>query len=325
MAGEFAIIDQYFKSGGTDPSDQTVLGIGDDCALLNVPQDMRLAVSKDMLIEHRHFYADVDPQSLGHKTLAVNLSDLAAMGAKPLGCFLGLGLPHINPAWLSGFAKGFLELCARFECPLLGGDTVKTPHDITLSVTILGVIPKATPALVRSAAQVGDDIWVSGQLGAADLAYRIREGMLPHYAHWLPDVLPALNWPTPRVELGQALRGVAHAAIDISDGLLQDLQHVLTASQVGACIAEDQLPAVPVLNHVDPALRRQSLLSGGDVYELCWTAPASQRERLQSMAQTLNVALTRIGHIVDQKGLTVLDSQHRPVDVEQAGFDHFAR
>lgn len=347
MSSEFALIDRYFKQPAAQhiaASGQFVLGIGDDCALLDVPPGMRLAVSKDMLIEHQHFFADVDPQSLGHKTLAVNLSDLAAMGAKPLGCLLGLGLPRVDDAWLSAFAKGFLDLAVASGCPLIGGDTVKTPHDISLSVTVLGYVPQAQPALLRHAAQVSDDIWVSGFLGAADLAYRIRAGLFDvdqtptgqlrsetasvgkvqlNQTH-MDQVNQALDWPTPRLQLGQGLLGIAHAAVDISDGLLQDLNHILQASHVGAILYEPLLPVAPALLQVSPAVRQRAILSGGDTYELCFTAPVSARTKITEIAKQKGVQLTRIGQIVEAQGMVIFDEHNRLITPAASGFDHFS-
>jgi thiamine-monophosphate kinase len=358
MTGEFALIDQYFKQPAAQQliaAGQSVLGIGDDCALLDVPPGMRLAVSKDMLIEHQHFFSNVDPQSLGHKTLAVNLSDLAAMGAKPLGCLLGLGLPQVDDAWLSAFSKGFLDLATASGCPLIGGDTVKTPNDISLSVTVLGYVPRAQPALLRHAAQVSDDIWVSGELGAADLAYRIRAGLfdLSHMpsgqvtsekvslnelsanplmfeparidSTLLDQVNRALDWPTPRLQLGQALLGKAHAAVDISDGLLQDLNHILQASHVGAILYEPLLPVSSALLQVSPEVRQHAILSGGEAYELCFTASQSARAQLSEMAQQIGVQLTRIGQIVEVQGISIFDQDNRLVTPHMFGFDHFSK
>jgi thiamine-monophosphate kinase len=357
MTGEFALIDHYFKQPAVQQlvaAGQSVLGIGDDCAMLDVPPGMRLAVSKDMLIEHRHFFSNVDPQSLGHKTLAVNLSDLAAMGAKPIGCLLGLGLPRVDDAWLSAFSKGFLDLALSAGCPLIGGDTVKTPNDISLSVTVLGAVPQTQSALLRHAAQVFDDIWVSGVLGAADFAYRIRAGLfdLSHMpsgqatsekvslnefsvnqvmfeptridSTLLDQVNKALDWPTPRLQLGQALLGMAHAAVDISDGLLQDLSHILQASHVGAILYEPLLPAASALLKVSPEVRRHAILSGGDTYELCFTAPQSVRLQLLEIAQQTGVQLTRVGQIVEAPGISIFDQNNRLVKADALGFDHFS-
>lgn len=327
MPSEFELIDRYFKQPAAQQiaaADQAILGIGDDCALLDVPPGMRLAVSKDMLIEHRHFFSDVDPQSLGHKALAVNLSDLAAMGAQPLGCLLGLGLPRVDDAWLNAFAKGFLDLAVASGCPLIGGDTVKTPHDISLSVTVLGCVPQAQPALLRHAAEVSDDIWVSGFLGAADLAYRIRAGLISVGQVPVAQVNQALDWPTPRLQLGQALLGIAHAAVDISDGLLQDLNHILQASHVGAILHEPLLPAAPALLQVSPAVRQRAILSGGDTYELCFTAPVSARTKIIEIAKQNGVQLTRVGQIVEALGIAIFDEHNRLITPTASGFDHFS-
>src|SRR5690606_27395016 len=232
LASEFDLIARYF----TRPAPAGMLGVGDDCALFPAPAGMHIATSTDLLIQGRHFFPDVDPAALGHKALAVNLSDLAAMGARPIGCVLGLALPQASESWLAGFAQGFHGLADRHGCPLMGGDTTRSPHDLAISVTVFGAVAPER-ALRRDAARAGDDIWVSGALGAADVAYRLLDGQLPADPQRLAATRRALEWPEPRVALGQALGGLARAAIDISDGLLQDLAHVLEASGVGAHLA----------------------------------------------------------------------------------------
>ncbi|WP_019938012.1 thiamine-phosphate kinase [Bordetella sp. FB-8] len=319
MASEFDLIAKHF----TRPAAPGQLGVGDDCALFVVPSGHHVATSTDLLVEGRHFFPDVDPQALGHKTLAVNLSDLAAMGAQPLGCLLGLALPRADDAWLAAFARGFHELADAAGCPLIGGDTTRSPSLLVLSVTVFGVL-KPSEALRRDAACVGDEIWVSGEIGAADVAYRLLDGQLPADAQRLSAVRRALEWPTPRLALGRALAGLAHAAIDISDGLLQDLGHILDRSKVGAALRYSALPASSGLEGLDEAVRRRALLGGGDVYELCFTAAPADHARILQVAATTGVRVSCVGSITERGGLIVLDDRGRPLPDLPQGFDHFA-
>lgn len=319
MASEFDLIARHFTR--TAPGD--ILGVGDDCALFPVPEGMRVAVSKDLLIAGRHFYPDADPRAVGHKALAVNLSDLAAMGAQPLGCLLGLALPARDDAWLAAFAEGFHALARAHGCPLIGGDTTRSPHDLTLSVTVFGAVPADT-ALRRDGACVDDDIWVSGALGAADVAYRLLDGQLPADAARLALTRRALEWPQPRVALGLALRGLAHAAVDLSDGLGQDLGHILTASGVAAELLFESLPRAAGLDGLPPAVLRQALLGGGDVYELCFTASPARRAEIEAAGAACGVPLTRIGRIQAGQGLVLRDAQGQAIEQLPGGFDHFA-
>lgn len=318
MASEFDLIARYF----TRTAPAGLLGVGDDCALFPVPPGEQVATSTDLLLEGRHFFPDVDPQALGHKALAVNLSDLAAMGARPIGCVLGLALPRLDEPWLAAFAAGFHALAAAHGCPLIGGDTTRSAHDLAISVTVFGAVP-AGQALRRDGAQAGDDIWVSGELGAADVAYRLLDGQYPADAVLLAATRGALEWPEPQVALGLALRGIAHAAIDISDGLLQDLGHILAASRVGATLHYAELPAAAALAALEDAPLRRAVLGGGDVYQLCFTAPASRREAVLAAAAEAGVRVTRVGQIQAQPGLSVLDGQGQPLGDLPAGFDHF--
>jgi len=318
LASEFDLIARYF----TRTAPAGLLGVGDDCALFPVPPGEQVATSTDLLLEGRHFFPDVDPQALGHKALAVNLSDLAAMGARPIGCVLGLALPRLDEPWLAAFAAGFHALAAAHGCPLIGGDTTRSAHDLAISVTVFGAVP-AGQALRRDGAQAGDDIWVSGELGAADVAYRLLDGQYPADAVLLAATRGALEWPEPQVALGLALRGIAHAAIDISDGLLQDLGHILAASRVGATLHYAELPAAAALAALEDAPLRRAVLGGGDVYQLCFTAPASRREAVLAAAAEAGVRVTRVGQIQAQPGLSVLDGQGQPLGDLPAGFDHF--
>ena len=318
MASEFDLIARYF----TRTAPAGMLGVGDDCALFPVPPGEQVATSTDLLLEGRHFFPDVDPRALGHKALAVNLSDLAAMGARPIGCVLGLALPRLDEPWLAAFADGFHALAAAHGCPLIGGDTTRSAHDLAISVTVFGAVP-ASQALRRDGAQAGDDIWVSGELGAADVAYRLLDGQYPADAPLLAATRGALEWPQPQVALGLALRGVAHAAIDLSDGLLQDLGHILAASGVGASIEFSRMPVAAALAAMDAAPLQRAVLGGGDVYQLCFTAPAAKRDAVQAAGLVANARVTRIGQTLAQPGLTVLDGQGQPMTTLPAGFDHF--
>jgi thiamine-monophosphate kinase len=290
-----------------------VLGVGDDAALLQTASGMELAVSTDLLIEGRHFRAQADARKLGHKALAVNLSDLAAMGATPRWATLALALPAADEAWLAAFSEGFYALAARFGVDLVGGDTTRGP--LSIGVTVLGEVP-AGRALKRSGAMPGDDVWVSGELGGAALGL----------AH--PEIGAAaqrLDEPEPRVRLGERLLGVAGSAIDVSDGFAQDLGHILEASGVGAVVEMDLLPCpAEVKKFKEKKTRHRWVLSGGDDYELVFTAKRQRREAIAALAQELGLALTRVGTI--EKGnpiLTVVDRNRKPVRVER-GFDHFA-
>lgn len=316
---EFDLIRQYF----TRPAPSAVLGVGDDAAILRPTPGQDLHVSVDMLVEGRHFFADVSPQALGHKTLAVNLSDMAAMGAKPRWAFLSLALPQLDEAWARDFSRGLFALAGQYGVDLAGGDTTRGP--LTLSITIMGETPQGQ-ALRRDAAQVGDDVWVSGELGLGAIAVAVRNGQLAD-AGLSEDVLAAcqckLDFPVPRLELGQALLGVAHAAADVSDGLLADLGHILTASGVAAEIRADSLPSLPPLE----AQRERwldYLAAGGDDYELCFTAPQAAREAVEAAGKAAGCRVTRIGHIVAGSGVRLLDGQGAVMTLKRAGYDHFA-
>ena len=323
--GEFDLIARYF----TRPVRHAALGVGDDCALLAPRPGMQLAISSDMLVEGRHFFADVDPEALGHKALAVNLSDLAACGARPLAFTLALALPRVDEAWLAGFSKGLLALADAHGCELVGGDTTQGP--LNICITVFGEVP-AGQALLRSGARAGDDIYVSGTLGDARLAL---EALLGHIH--LPDDLLAqarlrLERPTPRVALGLALRGIASSAMDVSDGLLGDFGHILKASGVGACIRTDETikliaaSAFPssATGQFDQKLLHQCTLAGGDDYELLFTAPPQHRAAVAEAAAQSQTPVTRIGQVEAAPGLRLVDAQGMPVENRFASFDHFA-
>lgn len=318
LVGEFELIERFFKR----PARRQPLGVGDDCALLAPATGMQLAVSTDMLVEGRHFVAGTDARRLGHKCLAVNLSDLAACGARPLAFTLAMALPEADEAWLAPFAQGLLALADAHDCELVGGDTTRGP--LTLSITVFGEVPRGQ-ALLRSGARAGDDLYVSGHLGDARLALEADSGRLQLPAPVLAAARERLDTPTPRVALGLALRGVATSAIDVSDGLLGDLGHVLRQSGVGATVDVDQVANLLAAGHaVSPEIRRALTLAGGDDYELAFTAPAAARDAVQAAALQAHTHVTRIGRIDAGSGLRLVDDQGQPVVNDLRSFDHFA-
>lgn len=316
-ASEFELIARHFDR----PAPGAVLGVGDDCALLRPGAGCDLAVSKDILVEGRHFIAGTDATRLGHKSLAVNLSDLAAMGALPRWAMLGVALPAADDAWAGAFARGFFALAGRFGVDLVGGDTTRGP--LTISITIIGEVPPGE-ALRRDGARSGDDIWLSGVTGEAALGLAHLQGRTRIAGDWLQHCIDRLERPDPRVELGLRLRGVARSAIDVSDGLLADLGHILERSAVGAELALDAIPGSPALAVCnDTQLARDCMLAGGDDYELVFTAPVASRSTLAGISASLGLALTRIGSIVPGAGLRLLDGAGREVPVGRRGYDHF--
>jgi len=317
-ASEFDLISRYFKR----PVASDMLGVGDDCALFTVTPGNQVATSMDLLLEHQHFFSDVDPVRLGHKSLAVNLSDLAAMGAKPIACLLGLALPRVDDPWLQGFSDGFHALAKQSLCPLIGGDTTRSSRDIAISVTVFGAV-NPDVALKRSAGEPGDDVWVSGVFGAPDVAYRMLAGLIPMQEEILRQTRATLEMPLPRLELGRAIAGHARAAIDISDGLLQDLGHILEESGVGTRIDESLVPVHQALSGLSEDIRRHAVLCGGDLYELCFTAPPSEREKMVSISHRLGLPLTRIGELTSIPGLQLMNAQGHAVMPPGGGFDHF--
>ena len=325
--GEFDLIARYFTRP-VRPGGAVALGVGDDCALLAPTPGMQMAISSDMLVEGRHFFADVDPEALGHKALAVNLSDLAACGARPLAFTLALSLPRVDERWLAGFSRGLLQLADVHGCELVGGDTTQGP--LNICITVFGEVP-AGQALLRSGARADDDIYVSGTLGDARLALEALQGHITLPAEVLALARLRLERPTPRVALGQALRGIASSAMDVSDGLLGDLSHILKASRVGACIdtgittnliAASAYPS-SARGHFDAELAKQYTLAGGDDYELVFTAPVALRSAVAAAAQASATPVTRIGSVQAQAGLRLLDPQGHWSPNTYTSFDHF--
>lgn len=318
---EFELIRRYF----TRPAHGANLGIGDDCALVEPSPGHELAISTDMLVEGRHFLPGDDPRDLGHKALAVNLSDLAAMGARPRWVFLALALPASEAEWVAPFADGFFSLAQRFEVELIGGDTTRGPRNLCL--TVVGELPRGS-AILRSGARPGDDVWVSGCLGEAALGLMHIEAKLELEPDELAGCLARLHRPEPRIALGLALRGTASAMLDVSDGITGDLGHLATASGVGAQIRIGALARAPAvsarLGGRDRDLALAALLGGGDDYELCFTAPAQRRDRIGSIAASTGVAVARVGEIVPGRGVEVIDEAGRSLTDAVRSFDHFA-
>jgi thiamine-monophosphate kinase len=314
--GEFELIERFF----TRPVRRAALGVGDDCALFEPRPGMQVATSADLLIEGRHFLSTVAPERLGHKALAVNLSDLAACGAQPLAFTLSLALPRSERSWLEGFSRGLLALADAHECELIGGDTTQGP--LAIGISVFGEVPRGL-ALLRSGARANDDLYVSGTLGDARLALEAFRGTVQLPGQDFDHVRAAMEQPIPRVALGLGLRGLATSAIDVSDGLLGDLGHVLRRSRVGATLWVDDVPRSEALRRQDPALQRECALAGGDDYELVFTAPPGRSAEVEAVAATAGVSVTRIGRIDAASGLRLLDQNGAAVEPRFASFDHF--
>lgn len=316
---EFDLIARYF----TRPAPASVavgVGVGDDAALFSVRAGHQLAVSADMSVCGTHFFADADPEVIGWKSMAVNISDMAAMGADPRWATLSIALPEIDHDWLQGFSRGLFACADQYGVSLIGGDTTRGP--LNIAITIMGEVPTGK-ALRRDAAQVGDDVWVSGTLGQAALWLQSRLGTLQLSGDDAHRFAIAMHRPQPRVALGLALRDLAHAALDISDGLLADLGHILHASALGAQLDWQAIPKPAVAGDaLAPAMMTSAVLAGGDDYELCFTAPTHQRERLIALSQTLALPLTRIGVITAAAELSVHDGG-KQMHLQQKGYDHF--
>lgn len=318
--GEFDLIERFFKR----PPQKADVGIGDDCAVWSPRAGHQLAVSADMLVEGRHFLSTVSPSRLGHKALAVNLSDLAACGATPQAFLLSLSLPRADESWLSGFSQGLFQLADTHGCELIGGDTTQGP--LNIAITVMGEVPQGQ-SILRSGAQVGDDLYVSGHLGDARLALEAFRGLVSLPESVFEIARMRMETPSPRVALGQALRGIAHAMADISDGLLGDLGHILKASHVGAEIdlaATTTLMQTAALWSCPTDLTMTCMLSGGDDYELVFCAPPSASARVHAAAQASGTRITRIGRITENPALVLRDATGQEVSTQFRSFDHFA-
>lgn len=320
--GEFDLIERYFLRAEGQGPHCAALGNGDDCALLAPAAGMQLAVSTDSLVEGRHFLSTVNPARLGHKALAVNLSDLAACGASPMAFTLALTLPRVDEAWLAGFANGLFALADAHGCELIGGDTTAGPLSIT--ITAMGEVPVGQ-ALLRSGAQAGDDLWVSGWPGEAYLALQVFRGQVSVNADVFEAARQRMECPQPRVALGQALRGIASSAMDVSDGLLGDLQHILRRSGVSANVQVDALPCSQILNTLPRHMQHDAVLAGGDDYELLFTAATTQRTCIEALSTQLDLPLHRIGSIAEAASTprVVLRDGLLAVRNRWTSFDHF--
>jgi len=317
---EFDVIRRFF----THRAPGAVLGVGDDAAIVRARRGMDLVVSADMLVSGRHFYRGARPAQLGHKSLAVNLSDIAAMGAAPRWATLSIALPSVDTRWLTDFMDGFMRLARRHRVDLVGGDTTRGP--LTICVQIIGEAP-AGAALRRDRARAGDDVWVSGVIGDAALALAALKGRIRLTAVERRQVEEKLHAPVPRVALGTALRGVARGTIDVSDGLIADLRHICERSRVSAVVRFDRIPVSVTMKHyLERPVARAALLTGGDDYELCFTAGRSRRDAVARIGRGLRIRLSRIGQIVSagaQAAVIATDASGKPVRLHQAGFDHF--
>jgi thiamine-monophosphate kinase len=314
MTSEFEIIERYFKK----KMKQTALGVGDDAAMINVQKNYQLAISSDMLVENTHFLKNTNPSHLGWKSLAVNLSDIAAMGASPKWATLSISLPKINHAWLKKFSEGFFKCADKFGIDLIGGDTTKGP--LSISITIMGEIKK-NEALLRSGAKINDDIWVTGQLGLASMGLASIQGKLKLPPHIKNKCIRALETPTPKTSLGSHLSRYANSCIDISDGLIQDLRHILKASKVGASLL---LNDIPCEKFIHTSKQYQFALNGGDDYELLFTAAKKNRSYIKKIAKKTNTPVNVIGTITKKKTLNILNEQGKSIKFNPKGFDHFA-
>jgi thiamine-monophosphate kinase len=321
--GEFDLIDRFFgragRAGRTEGGVVT-LGVGDDCAVLTPSAGHQWLVTADMLVEGRHFLSTVSPRRLGHKALAVNLSDLAACGATPKAFFLSLALPRVDEAFLAGFAQGMFELADAHHIVLAGGDTTAGP--LNINITAMGEVPTGQ-ALLRSGAKAGDDVWISGTLGDARLALEVFRGTLSLSATQFDEARLRMEMPEPRVALGRALRGIATSAVDVSDGLAGDIGHLLKRSHVGATLRLADLPRSAVLGAMPEDIQQLCLLTGGDDYELVFTAPAEARERVLDAGHASGTPVYRVGRIDEEPGLRVVDGAGRPLQGLLQSFDHF--
>ncbi|SNS02472.1 thiamine-phosphate kinase [Methylobacillus rhizosphaerae] len=318
MSSEFDLIKRNFNR----PHTAAVLGIGDDAALVQPSAGMELAISADMLVANTHFFPETDAWLIGWKSLAVNISDMAAMGAQPRWATLALALPQADENWLEKFADGFFACADQFNVALIGGDTTRGP--LTISIQIMGEVPPHT-SLLRSNAQAGDDIWVSGRLGDAALALAAIQGRYPLPEADIAQCSLALHQPQPRVALGLALRGLAHSALDISDGLLADLGHILERSGTGAEIWLKHIPTSKIVSAHSSSEQVQSMiLSGGDDYELCFTAPPHHHDRIANITQELGLNAAVIGTITHRQQLVVRGWNDQSMTLKEHGFDHFA-
>lgn len=319
MSTEFKIIEKYF----TRSSQNTDLGVGDDAALIQISAGHQLAISADMSVAGTHFLEDCPAYFIGWKSLAVNVSDMAAMGAKPKWATLSIALPDIDEAWLAEFSRGFFACADEFDISLIGGDTTRGP--LNISVQIMGEVPIGK-ALRRDSAKADDEIWISGTLGEAALGLAQLQNKLPENTLTAAEkqvCVDSLQAPQPRLALGLALQDIANSAIDISDGLLADLGHILERSKLGANLYWEQIPHVNVSNGIDTHKLQSVCLAGGDDYELCFTSPTSEHDVILEIGKKLHLKLTVIGMTTQENKLSIYDKNHQEIGLKSAGYDHF--
>ena len=322
MPGEFELIQRYFADRAhANPRQEVVLGIGDDAAITSIPEGQQLVTTTDVLVEDVHFPIITNAADIAYKALAVNLSDLAAMGADPCWFTLTLSMPTADADWLQGFSEGLFTIAESFDVALIGGDTVKGP--LVIGIQACGLVPQGK-ALLRSGAKAGDAIYVSGTLGDANLALQCLNGVIPLDEEERAMVMQKLNRPAPCVEQGKSLRDIANSCIDISDGLVADLGHILEASHVGATVHQDDIPLSPIYRrYIDKMPNRLSAIIFGDDYELCFTVPLNRIDMLDRLVKNNSSLFTRIGSIETEPGLRVCDTEGKVISITQPGHDHF--
>ncbi len=318
---EFDLIEHYFSNKGLNRKDVAV-GVGDDAAVITVPENYNLLVTTDTLVEGVHFFPDISPAALGHRVIAVNLSDLAAMGAEPCWVSVAITLPEINEQWIDAFSSGLFETCDYYNVQVIGGDTTQGPLSVT--ITAQGIVPEGK-AILRSGAKPGDFIYVTGSLGDAGLAVAARKHDLNISEQNRSFLNERLEYPSPRVGLGQAIRGTASAAIDVSDGLISDLRHILKASGVGAAIDVDKLPLSRALKQsVDEEQQINYALSAGDDYELLFTVPPDKRGALDVMVGQYGMEITCIGQVQGVEPKIDFRKNGESIELSLTGYQHFS-
>lgn len=318
---EFSLIDQYFKARSVI-RDDVLVGIGDDAAITRIPEGMQLVSAIDTLVSGVHFPVDTSPYAIGHKALAVNLSDLAVMGAEPAWATLALTMPQADETWIKQFCDGFFQLAESYNVQLIGGDTTQGP--LTVTVQVSGFVP-AGEAVLRSGAKPGDLIFVSGTLGDAACALDwLHNNDRLDLTGTMEKLIERLERPMPRLALGIALRGIATSAIDVSDGLVADLSHILDASGAGALLYQEKIPVTNSVTLEDSRKYLDWALYGGDDYEICFTAAANSRKTIQDLSQQLNLAVTEIGVVEMQKKIR-LSNKNVCTDLSPLGYEHFSK
>jgi thiamine-monophosphate kinase len=316
---EFDIIEKIFKSRDIKHPG-TVVGIGDDAAIIKTPEGQLLAVSTDTLVKGVHFPENASPYDIGYKSLAVNLSDMAAMAAEPCWATMSLTLPESDESWLQEFSKGFFDIAEQYKVSLIGGDI--TRGALTITIQIIGCVPPGMQ-LTRDNAGIGEDIYITGMLGMPAFALSLMRGTVKGDIEHYEQALARLNRPDPRVELAISLRGLSTSAIDVSDGLAADLEHLITSSEVGAEIYLEQVPVYDELSRLDSKQRWELALNMGDDYELCFTAPEIYQQNIHDIGQNFDCGVSRIGKITGTKGIKWQAGDGSQIRLKTRGFRHF--